>query len=121
MASSTYPDPTDSGWGADESLTCDVVPEREVVRVRVAGALDLATADSLELQLAELRSAGFAQLVLDMRDLRFIDSTGLRLVLRWHETAVAEGFELRFIPGPASVQRIFEITGTAAELPFSES
>jgi anti-anti-sigma factor len=101
-----------------ESLRCEVITRRDEVRVRPVGALDLSTARVLEDQLAELRDTGFRRLVLDLGELSFMDSTGLRLVLRWDAEARKDGFELSLTPGPPLVQRVFEVTGTLDNLPF---
>jgi anti-sigma B factor antagonist len=106
---------------ADELLRCDVVPERGRVRICPVGALDMANASVLEHELAELRAAGFRQLIVDLRGLRFMDSTGLRLVLRWHAAAAADGFELGVVPGAPAIQRVFELTGTLDRVPFVDS
>jgi anti-sigma B factor antagonist len=118
MSAKTHPlqfDPT------DELLECEVVPERGRVRIRPVGTLDMATAPVLEHELAELRSAGFRQLIIDLRGLRFMDSTGLRLLLRWHAAAAADGFDLGVVPGAPAIQRVFELTGTLDRVPFIDS
>jgi len=102
----------------DESLICEVVPERDAVRVRPVGSLDLATEPILEARLAELRQAGCRELILDLRGLVFMDSTGLRLVLRWNAASRADGFGVSFVAGAPGIQRVFELTGTTALVPF---
>ena len=102
----------------EESLTCEVVPERDAVRVRPVGTLDLATGPVLEQQLGELRAAGFLRMVVDLRGLSFIDSTGLQLVLRWQAAAREDGFAIAFVPGPPEVQRVFELTGVLDSISF---
>lgn len=114
------PDPSQPE-AANELLTCEVVPERDLVRVCPRGALDVATASVLEEQLAELRAAGFRRLLIDLRELRFMDSTGLRLVLRWDAAARSDGFELGVMAGGPAIQRVFELTGTLERLPFVDS
>jgi anti-sigma B factor antagonist len=106
---------------ADELLRCEVVPERGGVRICPLGALDMATAPVLEHELAELRAAGFRRLIIDLRGLRFMDSTGLRLVLRWHAAAQSDGFEVGVVPGAPAIQRVFELTGTLHLVPFLDS
>ena len=64
-----------------EPFSCEVDPHRESVFVRPVGELDLATAPIVDAQLCELVEAGFTSVVLDLRKLRFLDSTGLRLLL----------------------------------------
>ena len=100
-----------------EPFRCEVDPDRASVRVRPVGELDLATVPIVDAQLSELVAAGFTSLVLDLRELRFLDSTGLRLLLTWHAKARAEGVDLRVIPGPAPVQRVIEVAGVAHSCP----
>jgi anti-sigma B factor antagonist len=102
----------------EESLTCEVVARRDAVHLRPAGTLDLATAPVLEAQLAELRDAGFRELVIDLRGLTFMDSSGLRLVLRWNSAARADGFRLSLVPGAPRIQRVFDLTRTAGDVVF---
>ena len=94
-----------------EPFRCEVDPDRETVIVRPVGELDLATAPIVDTQLSELVAAGFDSLVLDLRKLRFVDSTGLRLLLAWDRKSRAAGIELRVVPGPPAVQRIFDVAG----------
>jgi anti-anti-sigma factor len=104
-----------------EPFHCEVRPERSSVRVIAAGELDSATVPLLEAQLSELRQAGFRQLVLDLGQLTFMDSSGLRLILKWDAGARRDGYSLELGPGPPAVQRVFELTGTLALLPWTSS
>jgi anti-anti-sigma factor len=88
-----------------------------VVTIRPTGELDIATAASLERALIEDRSRG-DRVVLDLAALEFIDSTGLRAIVRGAEAARRDGWELRLRPGPPAVQRVFEIAGVLGALPF---
>jgi anti-sigma B factor antagonist len=121
MSSQPQTDPTN--WRAHDevSLRCEVVPERDTVRVRPIGSLDMATAPVLERQLEELREAGFRRLIVDLGGLWFMDSTGLQLALRWRAAAQQDGFEVGFAPGPPVVQRVFELTGMTEQVPFIDS
>jgi anti-anti-sigma factor len=67
-----------------EPFRCEVAPHRDEVLVRPVGELDLATVPMVDEQLSELSSAGFTRLVLDLRSVRFLDSTGLRMLLAWN-------------------------------------
>ena len=51
------------------------------MRVAPFGELDIATVDKLQAEVSQLLETGFAKIVLDLRGVRFLDSTGLRLVL----------------------------------------
>ena len=110
--------PFDRSAPADELLRCELHPERGTVRVRAVGSLDMATAPRLDQQLIELHEAGWNLIVVDLGGLSFMDSSGLRLLLRWDAIARQDGFNLQFAPGPPPVQRVFELTGMTERLPF---
>jgi anti-sigma B factor antagonist len=101
-------------------FSCEVGRNGSSAWVRPAGDLDLDTVHRVEAALAELREEGCANLVLDLRGLTFMDSTGLRLVIRWHTAARDEGFQFGIVPGPDVVQRVFRLTGMDAHLTVAE-
>jgi anti-sigma B factor antagonist len=109
----TDPFPPDPG-----PFEVELVPERDGVRIVPAGALDMATVPILEAPLRQLRDSGVRRLLVDLRRLTFIDSTGLRLVLAYDADSRQDGFAFALIPGSPKVQRVFEITGTLDALPF---
>lgn len=104
-----------------EPFQVDVHPERTVVRVAPAGELDLATADTLAAELRELRDAGFDHVVLDMRRLTFIDSTGIALLLSEDRRARKDGHDFVLISGTPAIQRVLEICGVAGLLRYRSS
>ena len=97
---------------------CEVVPEQGGVRARVVGSLDMATAPELDARLTELCAAGHRLLVIDLGELEFMDSSGLRLLLHWDAYARRDGISVELAAGPPAVQRLFEITGTAGVFTF---
>lgn len=111
---------------ADQPLTagdvagfaCDVSRERDTVRVRIVGDLDLATVPILAGHVAQLRNTGCRHLTFDLSDLAFIDSSGLRFLLECHAASHQDGFTMALVPGPPAVQRLFELTDTRDRLPF---
>jgi anti-anti-sigma factor len=70
----------------------------------------------LEAQLHELRDSGFAQVVLDLRQLTFMDSTVIRLILSEDGLARCNGHEFSLISGPPAVQRVLDICGVERHL-----
>ncbi len=94
----------------------DVRPERDVVRVVPAGELDMATAPELEAQLRELRTSGFERVVLDLRDLHFVDSTGIRVIVTEHRFAAASHREFSLVGGRPAVRRALELCGLLEHL-----
>jgi anti-sigma B factor antagonist len=101
-------------------FTCEVRRNGGSAWVRPAGDLDLDTVHRVEAALAGLHDEGSGRLVLDLRGLTFMDSTGLRLVIRWHTAAEDKGFEFAIVPGPEIVQRVFRLTGMEEHLKVAE-
>ncbi|MEA2190178.1 MAG: anti-sigma factor antagonist [Solirubrobacteraceae bacterium] len=89
-----------------------VCSDGDEVVVAPAGELDLASAGVLEAEMRALAGAQAKRVVLDLRDVGFMDSTGLRLLISLRNTARRCGQRLLVVPGPACVQRLFELTGT---------
>jgi anti-anti-sigma factor len=58
--------------------------------------------------------------VLDLRGLTFMDSTGLRLVIRWDTAAHEGGFRFAVVPGQEVVQRVFRLTGMDEHLTVAD-
>jgi anti-sigma B factor antagonist len=102
-----------------DSFRCEKGRDGDAWWIRPIGELDLDTAPQLEAELEAVRSDGAGRLVLDMRALTFMDSTGLRLVIRWDTAAKEEGFEFAIVPGPEVVQRVFRLTGMHDHVPVA--
>jgi anti-anti-sigma factor len=103
------------------TFRCDVLPERDRVRIALAGELDLATALQLDQAVRELLETGFEHVVLDLTDLVFLTSSGLRVILRLQALSQESAFRFELRPGPPAVQRIFELSGTIDVLTFTGS
>jgi anti-anti-sigma factor len=113
--------PSDRRPSDAEQLRCEILRSRDGARVRLSGALDLATVELLNARMAELHRAGARSIVLDLSDLGFMDSTGLRCILEHDADSRRDGFSLSLVPGPPAVQRVFDITGTAELVRFSDA
>lgn len=96
-----------------------VDPQRDVVRVAPAGELDAANAGALQAQLDDLHGAGFKHVVLDLRELTFMDSTAIRLILEEDRLARSSGRRLSLIKGSPAVQRVLSICGLSEQLDFT--
>jgi anti-sigma B factor antagonist len=92
----------------------------ESAQVTLVGELDMATARDLDAALSPLVSDGPSYLRLDISALSFMDIGGLHAVIAASESARTDGFELEITPGPEPVQRLFRLTGTESQLPFSD-
>lgn len=80
------------------------------VLVSVHGEVDLATAPELEAALERALSPEAATLIVDLRGVSFLDSTGLALLVRHDRMAATAGGRMIVVKGPAQVQSVFEIT-----------
>src|SRR4051794_6545088 len=102
-----------------EAGNFDVAVDHQGARLAVAprGEIDLATVelvrDALEPELE--RATG---VVLDLRGVTFMDTSGLRYVLELNARAEADEFSLQIVRGPSVVQRVFEVSGIESRLPF---
>jgi anti-sigma B factor antagonist len=88
------------------------------IAVVLEGELDLDVCDSLERALEALSTETGEHLVLDLRALRFMDSTGLRAIVSMARRVERQGGSLRLIQGPAQVRRVFELTGMDRSMGF---
>ena len=80
------------------------------------GDLDIAGVPELEETLSLAMASDAKAIVIDLRGLEFIDSTGLRTLV---EAPQAEGGErISFVAGNDHVQSVFRIAGLLDELPF---
>ena len=88
------------------------------VLVKMAGDLDLASAEVLQQTLLAIEKDKPSTLYLDLSGLGFMDSTGLRLILQANERARKALSRLVLIAGRESVQRVFRVTGMQERLEF---
>jgi anti-anti-sigma factor len=102
--------------GVPDQLRIDVRQETDRVVVQLEGELDMANAPSLQsaLESPELQAA--AMIVLDLQQLQFIDSTGLRTVLWARERSLEGGREFAITPGSQQVQRLLAVSGAGEHL-----
>jgi anti-anti-sigma factor len=86
--------------------------------IALSGELDLAGATALERELTRLEAESAAAVVLDLRDVDFMDSSGLRQITLSAQRARELGRRLALVPGAEQVMRVFEITRMRERLDF---
>ena len=98
----------------DESETPD-----GTVRLSIVGELDLATADILA---ERIRTFAFEKrsVLLDLDDLGFIDSTGLKVLIEAASSSRREGWDLALTQPPDVVRDAFAVFGVSDVLPFEQ-
>jgi anti-sigma B factor antagonist len=82
----------------------------ERVSLALRGELDISSAALLEEALGKLESGEPAVLVIDLRRLEFMDSTGLRALVSADQRAREAGRRVAIVRGPEAVDRIFNVT-----------
>jgi len=89
------------------------------LRLRVSGELDNATAPQLDHALG-CAQADAALVILDLRELEFMDSSGVHLIVAASDRARQAGGRLAVVrgpgPGPGQVDRIFALVGLERQL-----
>ncbi|MFL5847154.1 MAG: STAS domain-containing protein [Solirubrobacteraceae bacterium] len=93
--------------------------EAEQVTVCLSGELDLATRPSLMTALDEAVSTGTPTVVVDMRGLSFIDSTGISALLRATHEGTQNGHQVQFLRSDGPVERTLRTAGVHALLPLA--
>ncbi len=89
--------------------------------VAPCGELDIVTAPQLERALADATAASVPELVLDLRELTFMDSTGLRTLAQASTQADEAGVALSIVRGPRQIGRVLEISGLSPLLPLVDA
>ena len=93
-----------------------------VAFVTLRGELDLLSTSDLEPELERLvQEPGVDVIALDLRELEFLDSSGLRLVVLIDRRLREAGRRLVLVRGPQPVQRVFEITRMTDRLEFVDA
>lgn len=91
-------------------------PEHGRLDVGLSGEIDLSTVTELEERLKDSLDENPRLLVLDLREVTFLDSSGLRLLLRLDERQKDAGGRLVLVQGGRRVARVFELTGAGERL-----
>jgi anti-anti-sigma factor len=109
--------------GDAEQARADLVPfavevqrHGDVAIAAPRGELDVATAPTLRAALDKIKGA--RRLVLDLRSLSFIDSSGLHLLVALNQRAQRDGFSLALVAPAPPVDRAIQVSGLGKALPF---
>jgi anti-sigma B factor antagonist len=90
--------------------------EGRVAMVALEGEIDLSSVTEAERRIAAAERDDPAELVIDVREVTFIDSSGLRVLLAAHQRAEESGRGFALIRGSESVDRLLKVTGLAGRL-----
>jgi anti-sigma B factor antagonist len=94
-----------------------VEPLEEACVIRVSGELDSSTAERLRAPLDAARADGVTTVV-DLAGVTFMDSAGLRVLLRAARDSGVDEWPWFIVRPSAAVLRLLALTGAAARLPL---
>jgi anti-sigma B factor antagonist len=94
---------------SDFAVKTDIRGRKAVLAV--SGELDLVSSPSLEQAIEELAGADVELVIVDLRGLEFMDSTGLHVLVRAQNQAQESGRRFALVRGSDRVQRLFDLTG----------
>lgn len=89
--------------------TVDIDEENSVARVALAGALNTDTAPGFETRLQEVVGQGHELTVLDMKELDYISSAGLRVIFKAAKQTKQGGKRLAAANRKPHIDKVFEI------------
>ena len=97
-------------------LSVRTVHDGDACVVTPTGELDMDTGDLLDEELAKAEASGARRIVLDLSELTFMATSGMRLVLRADARSRADSNRLRLVRGSRRVQRVFQLAGMESQL-----
>jgi anti-sigma B factor antagonist len=83
----------------------------EALVFKLRGSLDLATSPTVRAALTDATEKGRKDLIVDLTQLEFLDSTGLGAMIGAHRRAAEHGGSLRLIVNEGPIARLLNITG----------
>ena len=98
---------------SQDELSIDLKTEDggELLIFKLRGSLDLATSPTVRAALTDATEKGKRDLVVDLTQLEFLDSTGLGALIGAHRRATEHGGSLRLIVSEGPIARLLTITG----------
>ena len=87
----------------------------------LGGEIDLAQAAELEDELKSLVDEGATQIIVDLLEVPFLESSALGVLLKYSRLLRANGGELTLVTDDVRVLRVIEITGLAGHFRFERT
>lgn len=84
--------------------------------VSLEGEVDLSSVPELEARIAAAERDSPEELVIDVRRVTFMDSSGLRILLAAHQRAEEQGRAFAIVRGSDAVDRLLKVTGLAERM-----
>jgi anti-anti-sigma factor len=100
-----------------ESFSVEVERRGQLLRLAPCGELDLATVPILERAFDFARASDATLIQIDLRELTFLDSAGIHLLIRMDCACLGED-RLRIIVATTLVDRVLTVAGIRDRLPI---
>jgi anti-sigma B factor antagonist len=116
------PSPKHAAPATLEAAPFDITLTRTPGRatLTLVGELDMATTPGLKKHLTTLARTHKGLVVIDLRQLTFLDSTGIAALVEADSYARRDGWNLAIVKGPPQVQRVLELCGLTEVLPLAD-
>ena len=98
--------------GSQPLFTTRIEWRNRVANMALVGELDIASVPMLEEDLAPVEGNGVASIVLDLRELTFLDGSAVHALVAAHQRAKANGHRLVVVGATQGSRRLFELTRT---------
>jgi anti-sigma B factor antagonist len=105
----------------DNELRVEVRSDGGATVLALGGELDLASSPMLEAELKRVGAQNPELLIVDLRELAFMDSTGLSALVRAYHRAREAGGRFGLVNGPPQIQRLLSLTGIGDRIAVVES
>jgi stage II sporulation protein AA (anti-sigma F factor antagonist) len=112
---------TDPAHQREESLEIETAQSDGTYVIRLHGELDLSNCDAADRALLQAEQTQADRILLDVDGVKFIDSSGLQVILRAKRRSDASGQRLRITRGRGHVADMFRLTALDMTLPFADS
>lgn len=95
--------------------------EGNALVISVKGRMDAVTSPEFDKAAQTLMGGGESLFILDLTDLDYISSAGLRSILALAKKLKTDGITLHLAALQAAVKEVFDISGFSSIIPISES
>jgi len=97
----------------NDELSVSIATERNgsAIIFRLRGSLDIATSPSVRAALLEEAGDGKQEIIVDLTELEFLDSTGLGALIGAQRRALEQGGHVRLVVNEGPIARLLNITG----------
>jgi stage II sporulation protein AA (anti-sigma F factor antagonist) len=93
----------------------------DVKLVKIAGELDITNADSVRRAIDQCMDKGCSNVLFDLSDLKFIDSSGNLSLINAHVRAKRQGGDVKLCRVNQNVKDLFNVIGVAKLIPIYDS